>query len=92
MKQQYKRTEIKWYYSRYSGDYIEYGDTDHYIHRYSSYHRHPKTTHERRWNEAHKEFVRAKRKRLPQVWDDLCPSFAYGKCWKRFTKKRKQYS
>ena len=53
MKQQYKRTEIKWYYSRYSGDYIEYGDTDHYIHRYSSFHRHPRTTHESRWNEAH---------------------------------------
>ena len=90
MKQQYKRTEIKWYYSHYSKKYVEYGSTDYYTHRYI-WHRRPRTHVNRKRLSAYPEFTRGKQRNLPSNWDDLNPSFSYAKCWKRFTKKRKQY-
>lgn len=35
--------------------------------------------------------TRAKRNHVPQIWDDRFISRNYGKDWKRFTKKRKQW-
>ncbi len=56
------------------------------------YYRHMKTTHERRWYFAHKEYVRAKRNaaNLPNYWDDY-PISERQRCWKR-TKKKRQWS
>lgn len=35
--------------------------------------------------------VRGRRRKLPTNWDDQKLSFAWGKCWKRFTRRKKQY-
>lgn len=90
MKKDYERSTITGYID-FRGNYAEYGDTDHYQHRFVNFCRYPRTMQERRWNEAHNKFVRGRRKNLPTTWSDLPTSFSYGKCWKRFTKKRKQY-
>ncbi len=68
-----------------------------YIHK-KKYHRgcvyrHPRTTQEKRWNIAHKDYVRGKRhaSNLPDVWDDFCRSdLKTNKSWKK-TKKRRQW-
>lgn len=91
MKKQYERSKFQYYYSLREQAYIRFGDEDHYQHRFVTFCRYPRTTQERRWNEAYKGFTRGKRRNLPTTWDDIRPSFAYGKSWKRFTKKRKQY-
>jgi hypothetical protein len=55
------------------------------------YYRSIKTTQERRINDAHKEFIRAKRRNLPSAWDDLPRSKDRIKhSWKK-QKKRKQW-
>jgi len=56
------------------------------------YYRRIKTTQERRWALAHKEYVRGKRRftSLPNSWDDLRNSKEHIKNWKR-TKKRRQW-
>lgn len=90
MKRNYKRTEVNWYYSFWKEEYQEYGDCDHYVHRYR-YMRTPRTHLNRKRLSAYPEFTRAKQRKLPSSWDDLRQSFSYGKCWKRFTKKRRQY-
>lgn len=62
--------------------------------KYVYYYRSPKTHNERRQNEAAKAdgyYVRPSRRRLPHTWDDLNYSWNYGKCWKRFTRRKHQY-
>ena len=59
-----------------------------------SYHRHPRTLQEMRWNEAHKEYVRGRRNHhgycgLPSSWDDIPRTIQ--KTWKVQRKKRKQW-
>ena len=49
--------------------------------------RHPKTTTERRWNEAHKREgikVRARRNYIPTAWDDLWVKTQ--RSWKKYRK------
>lgn len=89
MKQQYKRSEI-YYYINWKGESVQYGDNDHYVHRYTRCHS-PRTHLNRKRLSAYPEFTRAKQRRLPSSWDDWALSYNWGKCWKRFTKKRKQY-
>lgn len=58
-----------------------------------SYHRAPRTTHERRWSLADKEYTRPKRnfRMLPDTWDDIPRSDARIKrSWKK-QKKKKQW-
>jgi len=47
--------------------------------------RHIRTTQERRYNlsEEHKDYVRGKRRKLPEAWDDILISSQYNKSWKR---------
>jgi hypothetical protein len=54
---------------------------------------HPRTTQERRWNEAHRKYVRGRRspKVLPNAWDDGYKSRISSKSWKDKYKKRKQW-
>jgi hypothetical protein len=62
--------------------------------RFLYHYRHPKCQNERRQNKAAKAdgyYVRPNRRKLPSSWDDLNYSFNYGKCWKRFTRRKKQY-
>lgn len=91
MKTNYQLNKPYRYYSIYRQEWVEFTSKGIYEHRFVNNCRYPKTTQERRWNDAHKEFVRGKRRNLPTTWDDLRPSFGYGSDWKRFTKKRKQY-
>lgn len=35
--------------------------------------------------------VRGKRRKIPTSWDDIWPSQLFGRDWKRFTKKKKQW-
>lgn len=90
MKPNYKRSEIQCYYSVYYGEWRNYGNADYYQHRYR-YMRAPRTHLNRKRLAAYPEYVRSKQRNLPSSWDDIRHSFSYGKCWKRFTKKRKQY-
>jgi len=54
------------------------------------YFKKPKTTQEKKWSEAHPEYVRAKRNRknLPDYWDDLTRSDYGDRSWKKFRKKQ----
>ena len=58
-----------------------------FIHNYShgSYYRHPKTFQEMKNNtgKEYGEYVRAKRKHLPTVYDDIVRGDISDKCWKR---------
>ncbi len=76
MKQNYKRTEIYWYY--YTNEYPEYGDNSRYTHRYR-YMRTPRTHLNRKRLAAYPEFTRGKQRNLPSSWDDKRQSFSYGK-------------
>jgi len=61
--------------------------------RFGSFYKKPKTTQERRWSYAHREYVRGKRRdhMLPNVWDDrLRGDVDNRKCWKS-QKKKKQW-
>jgi hypothetical protein len=63
------------------------------VHKYGSYaryYRKLRTTQEKRWNIPHREYVRPKRKNLPDFWDDYYISKERTKSWKR-TKKKKQW-
>lgn len=71
----------------------EWSDRNKYCLKYT-YWRAPRTQNEYRQNrcalaDGHK--VRGRRRILPTTWDDLTPSFNYGRCWKRFTKRKYQY-
>lgn len=79
-------------YINYYGEWCEYSSPGKYRHKRINNFRRPQTHNERWQNERDKQFVRARRRKLPSTWDDLRPSFGYGSDWKRFTKKRKQYS
>lgn len=73
-----------------------------YIHRYDpvprtgkgsyrGYFRHPKTIQEKRWNVAHEDYVRGKRKKhnLPDPRDDIIRQDHYTrKSWKHYKKKK----
>lgn len=65
-----------------------------YYNHVACYYRNPKTFNEIRQN-YHAEMdgikVRGSRKNIPTSWDDIWPSQVYGRDWKRFTKKRKQW-
>ena len=53
-----------------------------------------RTTNERRQNSAAKADgikVRGKRRKLPTSWDDKRISRDWGRSWKDYTKRRKQY-
>ncbi len=54
------------------------------------YMRRPRTTHEKRWAYAHKEYVRARRfgHNLPETWDDMWIADNADRGWKRSKKKR----
>ena len=72
------------YYTKYNGAFeLKY-----------IYFRRPKTFNEIKQNayaidDGYK--VRGCRKNLPTWWDDIMSSQNYGRDWKRFTKKRKQW-
>lgn len=54
----------------------------------------PRTTQERRWGYAHKEYVRGRRYgyNLPEAWDDYPRSDTFDKkSWKKSFKCRKQW-
>jgi hypothetical protein len=53
--------------------------------RFSNFYKIPRHAQERRWNIAHKEYVRGKRHPgyLPDPWDDYPRSDVYDKNWKR---------
>ena len=55
--------------------------------------RHPRTTQERRLlcDPLHREYGRARRRKLPHTWDDISFGYAFPKCWKDCSKKRKQW-
>lgn len=61
--------------------------------RKHGYFRHPRTTQERRWNEAHRGYVRGRRspKIIPSAWEDMMKSRDDSKCWKDKFKKPKQW-
>lgn len=90
MKSNYKLNKPIGYI--YNGEWHEYSTPGIYQHKYIRQLRYPRTHNERWQNERDKEFVRGRRRKLPSSWDDLRPSFFFGSDWKRFTKKRKQYS
>lgn len=57
------------------------------------WYRHPHTTAEYKQNTDpdYKQYVRAKRRHLPNAYDDICRSDVYSRNWKDNTKKRKQW-
>ena len=57
---------------------------------YLHYYRMIRTTQEKRYNYAHKDFVRGKRRQLPSAWDDLPREYRRRESWKN-SKKRKQW-
>lgn len=61
--------------------------------RKHGYFRRPRTTQERRWNEAHRKFVRGRRspKMIPSAWEDQYKKAVQSKSWKNKFKKRKQW-
>ena len=61
--------------------------------RKSGYFRRPRTTQERRWNIAHKKYVRGRRspKLIPSAWEDQYRWAGDCKSWKMKFKKRKQW-
>ena len=61
--------------------------------RCGNFYRGIKTTQELRWNYAHKDFTRGKRRKkmLPNTWDDLPRNDYRDRSWKSCTKRRKQY-
>lgn len=91
MKTDYQLSEPFYYYSMIHREWRSYERSYIYEHRYAYLYRKPKTTQERRWNEAHKRYVRGRRRRLCSAYDDIRTSFNTGSCWKRFTKQRKQW-
>ena len=91
MKAQYQLTQPIYYFSKVSKRWCEISYHHIYEHKRVNNCRRVKTMHERRWNEAHAEFVRGKRRSLPTVNDDIRPSFSCGSCWKRFTKNKHQW-
>ena len=56
-------------------------------------HRHPRTHRDKRWNCAHREFIRAKRsvKNLVDCYSGFVSSVKYSKSWKSRYKCRKQW-
>lgn len=83
MKQNVKR--INWdYYTKFNGAYeLKY-----------VYIRTPRTFNEIKQNIYaidDGEHVRGRRRNLPTSWDDKWPSQQFGRDWKRFTKKKKQW-
>jgi hypothetical protein len=89
MKSNYKVNTPSWYI--YNGVYNEWKSKGMYVHRYR-WMRNPKTHANRKRLAAYPEFTRGKQRKLPSNWDDMNLSFNHSNCWKRFTKKRKQYS
>jgi hypothetical protein len=61
--------------------------------RKHGYFRRPRTTQERRWNEAHRKYVRGRRspKLIPCCWEDQFKSRGESKSWKDKFKKRHQW-
>ena len=57
------------------------------------YVRFPRTTQEKKMNEAHIEYVRGKRRPncLPDAWDDISSQGLYYRCWKNRFKKKHQW-
>lgn len=90
MKKDYRRPKTFWYWSYRLGYYTYYEEPARYHHKYR-FLRRPKTYSSIKQLSAYPEFTRGKQRNLPTSWDDLNLSFGYGKCWKRFTKKKKQY-
>jgi hypothetical protein len=91
IKSDYKENIPYRCFNPYKGVFEEYTTPGLYRHRYNRGFRYPRTHQERKANERDKQYVRAKRRKLPSSWDDISATFIRGKCWKRFTKKRKQY-
>ncbi len=60
---------------------------------FDNFYKTPRTTQELRWNEAHKEYVRGKRRKgyLTNSWDDVPRSDINSNSWKDCTKRKKQY-
>ncbi len=90
MKKDYRNSNTQWYWSYYLGRYTYYQEPGIYLHKYR-FLRRPRTHSKKKALAAYPEFTRGKQRNLPTSWDDLNLSFGYGKCWKRFTKKKKQY-
>ena len=57
---------------------------------FGCFYKRPKTTQERKWSFAYPEYVRGRRRKLPNAWDDE-PRAKKGNSWKGFSKKRKQW-
>lgn len=73
-----------------------YYKNEYYVYK-AYYHifRRPQTFNEIRSNSAAKADgikTRGKRRCIPTSYDDLCFSYPHGKDWKRFTKKKRQWS
>lgn len=76
----------------YDGLWHEFKTSGKYRHKHIGYCRRLRSIQERRWNEAHKEYVRGRRMGpRPNANDDIRPSYAYGSNWKRFTKNKHQW-
>lgn len=94
MKPQYKRQIPKWEFNARKGELELYcwGEG-----RYSleyAWYRYVRTTNEIRANAAALEDgykVRGRRRNLPTVYDDVRVSRTWGRSWKDYTKRRKQY-
>jgi hypothetical protein len=56
-----------------------------------SYFRRPRTLQEKKWNLAHRGFVRQKRAHLPSSWDDIYRSRDYTQSWKLCTRLKRQW-
>lgn len=52
-----------------------------------------RTTQERRWSIAHKEYVRGRRSShmIPDYWDDIIRKDYRDRSWKKCTKRKHQY-
>lgn len=94
MKQNYTRDTDEVYFNRWLG----YECANHvrwcYSHKFVNYCRYPRTFSElRQNNHADNEGlpVRRRRVKVPTCYDDLRVGRSYGKSWKDYTKRRKQW-
>jgi hypothetical protein len=96
IKKNYKIIVQKTYFCRYSGETREqYSESDlgKYRHKYSNA-RNIHTFNERKQNHYAKKdgiLVRGARKHLPTNWDDPRIARVYGRSWKDYTKRKKQW-
>lgn len=92
MKNQYKRDLVDYEWSSYG--WVENRFYGRYMHQHARYFRYPSTHAERRAVAAVVQDgvpVRASRRKLPTAYDDMAIQRNYGRSWKDYTKKRRQW-